>query len=65
MAEERLRDLAREHGKDVSIHLFGQEVNAETYAITKADLLLKGEGHEAENFLPFCFDPLAGQLFSS
>ena len=50
VAEERLRDLAREHGKEVSIHLFGQEVNPETYAITKADLLLKGEGEEAENF---------------
>jgi len=50
VAEERLRGLAREHGKDVSIHLFGQEVNPETYAITKADLLLKGEGEEAENF---------------
>ena len=50
IAEERLTELAREHGKDVSVHLFGQEVNAETYAITKADLLLKGEGDEAENF---------------
>src|ERR1019366_9350010 len=43
-------ELAREHNKEVSIHLFGQEVNPETYAITKADLLLKGEGDEAENF---------------
>lgn len=50
LAEETLRELAGEQGKDVSIHLFGQEVNAETYAITKADLLLKGEGQEAENF---------------
>jgi type I restriction enzyme M protein len=50
VAEERLSELARAHGKDVSIHLYGQEVNAETYAITKADLLLKGEGEEAENF---------------
>ena len=50
VAEERLRDLAGAHGKDVSIHLFGQEVNPETYAITKADLLLKGEGEEAEHF---------------
>jgi type I restriction enzyme M protein len=50
VAEERLRDLAREQGKEVSIHLYGQEVNPETYAITKADLLLKGEGEEAENF---------------
>jgi type I restriction enzyme M protein len=50
VAEARLLELAREHNKDVSIHLFGQEVNPETYAITKADLLLKGEGDEAENF---------------
>jgi len=50
VAEERLAELAKEHGRDVSIHLYGQEVNPETYAITKADLLLKGEGDEAENF---------------
>ena len=50
IAEQRLHELARSHGKQVSVHLFGQEVNAETYAITKADLLLKGEGEEAENF---------------
>ncbi|MDP3029023.1 MAG: class I SAM-dependent DNA methyltransferase [Deltaproteobacteria bacterium] len=50
VAEERLGELAGKHGKEVSIHLFGQEVNPETYAITKADLLLKGEGEEAENF---------------
>lgn len=50
VAEETLRRLAAERGKEVAIHLFGQEVNAETYAISKADLLLKGEGEEAENF---------------
>jgi type I restriction enzyme M protein len=50
VAEARLSELAHKHGKEVSIHLFGQEVNPETYAITKADLLLKGEGAEAENF---------------
>ena len=50
IADERLKQIAQEHGKDVSIHLFGQEVNAETYAITKADLLIKGEGDEAEYF---------------
>ena len=49
VAEERLAELAQSHGKDVSIHLFGQEVQPETYAISKADLLLKGEGVEAEN----------------
>ena len=51
VAEERLAELARSHGKDVSIHLFGQEVQPETYAISKADLLLKGEGAEAENMV--------------
>jgi type I restriction enzyme M protein len=50
VAEERLLSLAQERKKEVSIHLYGQEVNPETYAITKADLLLKGEGDEAENF---------------
>ena len=49
VAEETLDQLAREHGKEVSIHLFGQEINPETYAISKADLLLKGEGQAAEN----------------
>jgi type I restriction enzyme M protein len=50
VADGRLKETAQEKGKDVSIHLFGQEVNPETYAITKADLLLKGEGDEAEYF---------------
>ena len=49
VAEETLADLAREHGKEVSVHLYGQEVNPETYAISKADLILKGEGIEADN----------------
>ena len=47
VAEETLRQLASEHDKDVRTHLFGQEINAETYAICKADLLLKGEGEAA------------------
>src|SRR6266705_3258243 len=51
VAEDRLRDLAREHGKDVSTHIYGQEINAETYAIAKADLLLKGEGEAADNIV--------------
>ena len=51
VAEEILRQLAAEHGKEVSTHLFGQEINAETYAICKADLLLKGEGDAADNIV--------------
>ena len=49
VAEETLTQLAGEQGKEVSIHLYGQEVNPETYAISKADLILKGEGGEADN----------------
>lgn len=45
VAEARLQSLAQEHGKKVSIHLFGQE----TYAIAKADMLLKGDGEQADN----------------
>jgi len=51
VAEETLKQLANEHGKQVSVHLFGQEINAETYAICKADLLLKGEGDAADNIV--------------
>ena len=51
LAEETLKDLAKAHGKTVSVHLFGQEINAETYAICKADLLLKGEGDAADNIV--------------
>ena len=31
VAEKTLQQLATEHGKEVSTHLFGQEINAETY----------------------------------
>jgi type I restriction enzyme M protein len=51
VAEETLKQLAAEHGKKVVTHLYGQEINAETYAIAKADLLLKGEGAEAKNLV--------------
>ncbi|UZD43879.1 type I restriction-modification system subunit M [Selenomonas sputigena] len=49
VAQDRLLALAAEHGRKVSIHLFGQEVNPETYAIAKADMLLKGDGAQAEH----------------
>ncbi len=51
VAEETLRELAAERGKQVSTHLYGQEINAETCAICKADLLLKGEGEAADNIV--------------
>ena len=49
VAQARLLTLAKRRGKNVSIHLFGQEINPETYAICKADMLLKGDGEEAEH----------------
>lgn len=49
VAQSRLMTLAGRRGKNVSIHLFGQEINPETYAICKADMLLKGDGEEAEH----------------
>ncbi len=49
VAEETLTHLAADQGKEASVHLYGQEVNPETYAISKADLILKGEGGEADN----------------
>ena len=51
VAEETLHELAQARGKTVSVHLYGQEINAETYAICKADLLLKGEGDAADNIV--------------
>lgn len=49
VAQERLTTLAARRGKKVSIHLFGQEIQPETYAICKADMLLKGEGEQADH----------------
>ena len=51
IAEDTLQQIAKEHGKEVATHLYGQEINAETYAICKADLLLKGEGDGADNII--------------
>ena len=49
VAEETLEQLAQ--SRQVVTHLYGQEINAETYAICKADFLLKGEGGQADNII--------------
>ena len=46
VAEETLKQLASERGNTVKTHLYGQEINPETYAICKADMLIKGEKAE-------------------
>lgn len=51
VAQDRLLTLSKRSGKEVAIHLFGQEINPETYAICKADMLLKGDGEEAEHIM--------------
>jgi len=51
VAEETLQELARARGKEVRTYLYGQEINAETYAICKADMLLKGEGERADSIV--------------
>lgn len=51
VAQDRFLTLAKRRGKEVAIHLFGQEINPETYAICKADMLLKGDGEEAEHIM--------------
>lgn len=49
VAQNRLQKIAEKQGKDVSIHLFGQESSPEVYAVCKSDMLLKGDGIEAEH----------------
>lgn len=51
VGEEVLVALGKARGKQVSPHLYGQDINPETYAIAKADFLLKGEGEAADNLV--------------
>ena len=44
IAEQTLRGIADENAKQVSSHLYGQEVNNETYAICKADCSSRESG---------------------
>lgn len=49
VSEERLQQLAEACGKRINTHIFGQELQPETYATCKSDLLIKGDGEEANN----------------
>ena len=51
VAEGRMQEMAKEFGKNVSIHLYGQENSDETYAIARSDMLVKGEGVQANNMV--------------
>lgn len=66
VAEQRIREVASEHGKHVSIHLYGQENADETYAIAKSDMLVKGEGSQSNNIFfgsTISNDGFAGETF--
>ena len=51
VAEETLAALAEKRHQQVVCLLYGQEVNPETYAVCKADMLLKGEGENADHIV--------------
>ena len=69
VAEETLKQFTEPLGKQISTYLYGQEINAETYAIAKADLILKGDGQAADNIVggpewsTLSNDAFAGQEF--
>jgi type I restriction enzyme M protein len=48
LAEEVIHDLGAKRGQSIRTRLYGQEINPETFAICKADMLLKGEGENAD-----------------
>jgi type I restriction enzyme M protein len=51
VAEETLQAIASERQRKVVTHIYGQEINPETYAICKADMLLKGGGESADHIV--------------
>jgi len=51
VAEETLKAIARHRRQQVTCFLYGQEINPETYAVCKADMLLKGEGESADHIV--------------
>ncbi len=51
VAEETLTALGAKNGQEVKSLLYGQEINPETYAVCKADMLLKGEGESADHIV--------------
>ncbi len=51
VAEETLASIAAKNKQQVRSLLYGQEINPETYAVCKADMLLKGEGESADHIV--------------
>lgn len=51
VAEETLISIAEKRNQQVMCLLYGQEISPETYAVCKADMLLKGEGESADHIV--------------
>ena len=51
VAEETLTAIGAKRAQQVKCLLYGQEINPETYAVCKADMLLKGEGESADHIV--------------
>ncbi len=51
VAEETLTAIGKRRDLQVEARLYGQEINPETYAICKADMLIKGEGENADHIV--------------
>jgi type I restriction enzyme M protein len=51
VGEETLTAIGAKRAQQVKCLLYGQEINPETYAVCKADMLLKGEGESADHIV--------------
>ncbi len=51
VAEETLTAIGAKRKRQIKSLLYGQEINPETYAVCKADMLLKGEGESADHIV--------------
>jgi type I restriction enzyme M protein len=51
VGEETVTEIAKKRNLQINTRLYGQEINPETYAVCKADMLLKGEGESADHIV--------------
>ena len=51
VAEQTLTAIGNKRGLQIESRLYGQEINPETYAICKADMVIKGEGENADHIV--------------
>lgn len=61
IAQERIQEIAKAHDKRVAVNIFGQELQPDTYATCKADLMISGnikafqymKGEEQREYIAF------------